>query len=208
MSVTQQTRTRKPRGQGASRQGEILAAATALFLEHGVEHVTMRRIAAAVGVSATALYVYFPDKDAILRAIAAESFITLNAAHERSRQPGNSAAENLRASMRAYVAFALAHPDEYRLVFLRPGRRTDDDPCKDVPEADIGFGMLVANVQALMDEGAFRQTCPMLVAEAIWACLHGLVALLLTHPGAVESDPNALTDQVIDMAMAGCRAPT
>ena len=62
------------------------------------------------------------------------------------------------------------------------------DPCKDVPEADIGFGMLVANVQAVMDEGEFAPKPAMLVAEAIWACLHGLVALLLTHPGGVESD--------------------
>ena len=86
MGLTQTTilRTRKPRGQGASRRAEILAAAKALFVADGVEHVTMRRIAAAVGVSATALYVYFPDKDAILRAIAAESFIALIAAHERS----------------------------------------------------------------------------------------------------------------------------
>lgn len=204
MSGTQPTplRTRKPRGQGASRQGEILAAATALFLDHGVEHVTMRRIAAAVGVSATALYVYFPDKDAILRAIAAESFVALNAAHERSRQPGRSTMATLHAGLHAYVAFALAHPDEYRLVFLRTGRR-GADPCKDVPEADIGFGMLVANVQAVMDDGQFHPNSAMLVAEAIWACLHGLVALLLTHPDTVESDPAALVDQVIAMVLAG-----
>ena len=207
MSLTQPAplRTRKPRGQGASRRGEILAAAKALFLEDGVEHVTMRRIAAAVGVSATALYVYFPDKDAILRAIAAESFIALNTAHERSMLPGNSAAANLRAGLNAYVAFALAHPDEYRLVFLRVGRREGIDPCKDVPEADIGFGLLVASVQAVMDEGYFAQKPAMLVAEAIWSCLHGLVALLLTHPDAVESDHAALIGQVIEMTIAGLR---
>src|SRR5271166_4928450 len=50
------TRARKPRGQGATRRGEILAAAKSLFLEEGFERTTMRRIAAVVGISSTALY--------------------------------------------------------------------------------------------------------------------------------------------------------
>ena len=73
-------RTRKPRGQGASRRGEILASAKRLFLQDGIQHATIRRIAADVGVSSTALYVYFPDKTAILDAIAEGMFEALLAA--------------------------------------------------------------------------------------------------------------------------------
>ena len=196
-------RTRKPRGQGPTRRGEILAAAKHLFLEEGVEHVTMRRIAMAVGVSATALYVYFADKDAILQAIAAECFNKLIAAHEASHRPGNGPIANLRAGLQTYVAFGRAHPDEYRLVFLRSSRRGGMDPCKDVPEADIGFGLLVASIDAVMAAGLCPPRPAMLVAEAIWACLHGLVTLLIQHPDAVESDSAALIDQVVDMAIAG-----
>lgn len=199
------TRTRKPRGQGASRHGEILIAAKRLFLDNGVDHVTMRRIAASVGVSATALYVYFPDKEAILRAIAAESFLALIDAHQKSMRPHRSASDNLRAGLQTYVAFALAHPDEYRLVFLRTSRRDSFDPCNDVPEGDIGFGLLVASVQAMIDAREFPDRPAMLMAEAIWACMHGLVALLLTHAGAVESAPDDLVCQVVDMAIAGLR---
>ena len=198
-------RTRKPRGQGASRRGEILAAAKELFLEEGVEHVTMRRIATAVGVSATALYVYFPDKDAILQAIAAECFKRLIAAHEASNRTDWSAAENLRAGLRTFVDFGLGHPDEYRLVFLRGVRRGGMDPCKDVPEADIGFGLLVASVQAMIDTGQFPPKPAILLAESIWACLHGLVILLISHPDAVETKPEALIGQVIDLTIDGLR---
>lgn len=67
-------RTRKPRGQGASRRGEILDAAKRLFTEEGYAQATMRRIAAEVGVSPTALYLHFADKEAILRAIAEDFF--------------------------------------------------------------------------------------------------------------------------------------
>ena len=208
MEIAEQpaARTRKPRGQGASRRGEILAAAKALFVRDGVEHVTMRRIASAVGVSATALYVYFPDKEAILQAIAADSFTTLIRSHEATQRPERGAAENLRAGLQNYVAFALAHPDEYRLIFLRFGRKEEFDPCAEVPEADIGFGLLVRSVQAMIDEGQFPPKPAMLLSEAIWACLHGLVSLLLVHPDAVETDPAVLTELVVGTAISGLRA--
>ena len=207
MDVIEQpiARTRKPRGQGASRRGEILSAAKHLFLEDGVDRVTMRRIAAAVGVSATALYVYFPDKNAILRAIAQDCFTALIGNHEKAVRVDRTAAENLRAGLQSYVSFARQHPDEYRLIFLRGDSPDGPDPCDTVPEADIGFGLLLASVQAMIDEGSFPPRPAMLMAEAIWACLHGLVAVLLTHPGAVESDHDALVAQVIDMAIAGLR---
>ena len=80
---------RKARGQGATRRPEILAAAQHLFVTEGFDRATMRRIAAEVGVSATALYVYFSDKDAILRAIAEATFTDMLAALAESQlRPG------------------------------------------------------------------------------------------------------------------------
>ena len=199
-------RTRKPRGQGASRRGEILQAAKRQFLEHGVTHVTMRGIAAEIGVSATALYVYFPDKDSILQAIAEESFRSLLDAHAASVDPNRSAMDNLRAGLRAYADFALAHPDEYQLVFLT-GARKAHDPCRSISEADMSFALLMASVQAVMDEGLFPDKSALLVSEALWACMHGVVALLLVLADVVESDPDTLVNQVLDMAVAGLSMP-
>src|ERR1700688_3466877 len=125
---------RKPRGQGASRRGEILDAAKRLFLTEGIERATIPKIAASVGVSSAALYLYFPDKDAILRAIAESTFDTLLARLEESQRQADSDLERFRAGLRAYVAFGLAQPDEYRLTSLAkmmascgPGRPAD--PC-------------------------------------------------------------------------------
>src|SRR3546814_20801897 len=72
-------RARKPRGQGHERVEEILAAAKALYAEGGYEFTTTRRIAGRVGVSQTALYTHFPDKDAILMAVCARAFDDLAA---------------------------------------------------------------------------------------------------------------------------------
>ena len=202
-------RTRKPRGQGASRRGEILAAAKRLFAEQGYESATMRRIATAVGVSGAALYVYFPDKEAILFAIAEETFAELLAALEASQRGGGDPLQRFRAGLMTYIAFGRARPDEYRLTFQRkmisqpaPGRH-----CGTIEAADRSFGILERGVAELMDAGIFQRRSPVLVAEALWACLHGVTALLLDHSAKLESDADALAATVVDAAIRGLMAP-
>jgi AcrR family transcriptional regulator len=200
---------RKPRGQGASRRAEILDAAKRLFLTEGFEHATIRKIAATVGVSSAALYLYFPDKDAILRAIAESTFETLLVRLEASQRQADSDLERLRAGLRAYVSFGLAHPDEYRLTFLAkmmassgPGRPAD--ACEVVvPAADRSFDILVGGIERLMRAGIFRRADPVLTGEAIWASLHGVTALLLDQREHLGSDPDALAEAVIDIVVRG-----
>jgi AcrR family transcriptional regulator len=202
-------RTRKPRGQGASRRGEILAAAKRLFAEEGYESATMRRIATAVGVSGAALYVYFPDKEAILFAIAEETFAELLAALEASqRVTGDDPLQRFRAGLMTYIAFGRARPDEYRLTFQRklistpvPGRH-----CGVFEAADRSFGILERGVAELMDAGIFQRRPSILVAEALWACLHGVTALLLDHRDQLETDADALAATVVDTAIRGLMA--
>jgi AcrR family transcriptional regulator len=199
---------RKPRGQGASRRGEILDAAKRLFLTDGFERATIRKIAASVGVSSAALYLYFPDKEAILRAIAESTFETLLTRLEASQTQADTDLERLRAGLRAYVAFGLAHPDEYRLTFLAkmmascgPGR-----PAEPLPAADRSFDLMVNGIERLMQLGIFRPADPVLTAEAMWASLHGVTTLLLDQREHLESDPDALVTAVIDMAVRGLSA--
>ncbi len=192
-------RTRKPRGQGASRRGEILAAAKRLFLQDGIPHATMRRIAADVGVSSTALYVYFPDKTAILDAIAEGMFEALLAAYAASQDPALPPLVRFRAGLMAYVELALARPDEYRLTFDAKA----NPACNTIEAADKSFRMLRDNVAGMMEAGLFRAGNPQAVAEALWACGHGVVMLLLNQSGHIETAPQVLVDTVVDAAIRG-----
>lgn len=205
-STHQSPRTRKPRGQGASRRGEILAAATRIFLEEGIAHATMRRIAAAVGFSTTALYVYFPDKDAILQAIAEATFADLLEALEASQRDGIAVPDRFRAGLRAYIDFGLARPDAYRLTFLTsPASRPQPSPCEAIQAADHSFAILQRGVEDMMAAGLFRAGPSEPAAEAIWACLHGITALLLDQAVHLTTPHEQLIQQVIDMAIAGLR---
>lgn len=191
-------RSRKKRGEGISRRGEILEAAKRIFIEEGVAHATMRRIASAVGVSSTALYVYFPDKDAILSALAEEMFAELLAVSEATQQGDMPTLDRIRTGLRTYVMFGLSRPDEYRLIFLNRSRGIKVD------DAYRSFDILEGYVSELMETGQFRPGSPEATSEAIWACVHGLTALLLDQPHHICTPSDTLVDQVIDIAIRGC----
>ena len=201
------TRTRKPRGQGASRRGEILDAAKHLFAQEGVDHVTMRRIGAAVGVSPTALYMHFSDKDALLAAIAQDTFAELVSRLEQSRLDTTPPLRRFRAGLRAYIDFGVARPDEYRLTFMtRLFRRSQVKTCA-LELADRSFDILQDGVRELMAASVFRDGNPTLTSEAIWATLHGVTALLLDQAENILAKQEALIEASLDLLIAGLLRP-
>ena len=97
---------RKARGAGCERPAEILKAARELFPEHGVENVTTRQIAARVGVSQTALYVYFSSKEDMLALLAEEAWRGLAAAlaaADPEDAEGSDRVARLRVILSAYM---------------------------------------------------------------------------------------------------------
>lgn len=198
---------RKPRGQGFVRRAEILAAAKRLFLEKGYEHATMRRIAAEIGVSAAALYGYFPDKKAILQAIAETAFSELLARLEGSQRGEASLLDQFRAGLRAYIAFGLARPEEYRLTFLTRMRLAEcgagESAHGRIEDADRSFTILERSIEALMQTGVFTPGDTLAAAAATWACLHGATALLLDKREHLQTPPDQLVDAVVNLVLRG-----
>src|SRR5688572_31594600 len=109
---------RKARGEGYLRREEILAAARNLFLKEGVDRVTVRAICARVGVTPPALYRHFKDKREIIIAICNETFGRLLERFRGIRATVADPLAALKQMMESYVRFALAHQDEYRLLFM------------------------------------------------------------------------------------------
>ena len=79
---------RKARGSGHLRRAELLAAAQRIFTKEGYEGATIRKIAEEVGVSSTALYMYFEDKSQIMLEICVQALEgQLQAMHLVAAQP-------------------------------------------------------------------------------------------------------------------------
>lgn len=203
---------RKPKGRGHERRDEILAAAATLFMDEGVEEVSTRRIAQAMGISQTTLYVYFPSKNAILDALCDRCFGGLIERFRAELAVTADPVERLRKVMRAYVEFGVEHHDEYRLGFMvkRPHDELGDprllfDPATPSESLPIGmqcFRILLACVDALERLGRLRASAQ-LSSQAIWAAGHGLVTLLITMPEFPWAERDPLIDSSIDIVLGG-----
>ena len=101
--ATPATVERKPKGRGHERREEILAAAARMFLEKGAERVSTRAIAEAVGISQTSLYVYFPNRNAILEELCDQCFLGLIERFSSPEVQSATPRESLRSMVRVYV---------------------------------------------------------------------------------------------------------
>src|SRR3954467_15223150 len=102
----------------ADFRDRLCAAAERLFAEKGLDGVTMRQLAAELGVSPMTPYRYFRDKEDILATVRANGFTRSAEALEqaRDRTPGDARAKSAAVGS-AYLDFAFQHPNTYKLMF-------------------------------------------------------------------------------------------
>ena len=159
----------------------LLDAAAAVLADAGVAALSLRDLARRVGVSAAAPYHHFANKAALVDALAEDMMARLDGALADAAARATDPLAQARAVGVAYVQFAVAHPDGFRLAF-RPELGTPvaeliggDDA---VPAEEPGFRHLWAAVTALGFSGDERADA----ALSAWALVHGLAALLVDGP--------------------------
>ncbi|HEX2076505.1 MAG TPA: TetR/AcrR family transcriptional regulator [Longimicrobium sp.] len=162
-------------------KSRIVAAARALYLERGPEGVTMRAVADRVGVTATALYRHFRDKDALLREVAGEGSRLLGTHLFRALE-APSPLERLRMTALAYLEFAAAQPQAYRALF-DPGDTAESSPVQRQRDAVRRF--LRDGVREAMEAGDLAPADADETVLALWSLLHGLASL--HHAGVVPN---------------------
>jgi AcrR family transcriptional regulator len=204
---------RKPKGRGHERRDEILAAAARMFVEKGVDNVSTRGIAQAVGISQTSLYVYFPTKAAILDALCDRCFEHLVDELQKEAREAQAPLEVLRRMMRAFVRFGVEHGDEYRIAFMYKGQHvpTAEEaaalldpslPRDSLPPGLKCYLMLQDHVAEVCRAGHIRLD-PRVASQAIWAAGHGIVTLLITKTEFPWAPFDVLLDAVIDIQFNG-----
>lgn len=166
----------------------------------GIDALSLRRVAEAVGVSRTAPYHHFRDKQALLSALAADGFRQLETMMDRVRvTPGANLARDLRRFVRAYLEFALDHPARYELMFgHRLWKAADvDESLRQV--AHRAFRHYVEHMQALVPPQRRRGRQPLRIAQASWATLHGLCRLVIDGIYIDPPDMAAVSDEAVRM---------
>ena len=200
---------RKARGAGCERPAEILKAARELFLQQGVDNVTTRQIAARVGISQTALYVYFASKEEMLDALAKDAWLGLAdalAAAEFDAGAETDPATRLRGLLAAYMRFWLRHADDFRIIFMRRALRSGlgETGCG-LAARDSLLSRLAELFREAAQAGLVTKTCtPESAARAMWTAASGAVTVRLAFPDLSWPPEEEHIRATIDMICHGC----
>ncbi len=195
---------RKAKGDGHLRRAEILRAAERIFVAEGYEGATIRKIADEVGVSSTALYMHFADKDRILLEICDQAMSQLMEINREISVRPTDPVSRVRGMLEAYVAFALGNPNAYRLVFCTSSLA--DSAHRQHATMELGrqcFERFSGVVREIAAEGRLRAGDARSAAQALWAACHGLIALRIAKPDFDWAPQSELTAVMIEGLLFG-----
>src|SRR5687768_10430178 len=160
----------RPKRAGAFHHGDLrealIQAATAAVDRHGHPQVSLRPLADGLGVTQPAVYRHFKNKSELLNEVATRCWHQLEAVLAAALQGHADPLEAARASARAYVRWAHAHPHRFRLLSSRVPAEQRRGPVPPFPREHYyeGLGRVVPIDEPMLAD-AFR---------AAWALSHGL----------------------------------
>ena len=173
-------RVRKPRNRyhhGDLRRA-LVQEAVRTIADEGVEQLTLREAGKRLGVSRTALYRHFSDKSTLLAAVARDGFQRFRHDLLEVWSPHAGTRRGFELMGEAYVRFAVDNPGHYQVMFGDYRHLCDKDP-ELATDAAAAFQVLIDALTSLQAAGLVRRDEPRLLAEFIWAIVHGIAMLAI-----------------------------
>ena len=183
---------------------EILMAAKELFMTKGFDATSIRNIAEKVEYSPATIYLYYKDKNDIMHALHQEGFKLL-IQHFGVLVDIEEPFERIKAMGKAYIQFAISHPDVYELIFSKKEPIEHITNCeKEWHEGDQAFTLLLNVVKGCQESGYFIGMEPVGLSFFIWSTMHGICTLQITgHLNHMTSHCHdvAILDQNVESLM-------
>jgi AcrR family transcriptional regulator len=155
----------------------LVDTAVRMIRDEGVAALTLRGVGARLGVSRTALYRHFDDKEALLARVASEGFKRFHEALSASvARAAKRRADPMPEMAAAYIRFARANPSHYQTMFsgvLTDWRRYPDL----ILHAESAFNVLLDTIRSQQELGRIGPGNPVELAEITWAMSHGIATL-------------------------------
>lgn len=194
-------RRRAARGAGEQLRAEIIAAAKDLLARTGnTEDVSIRAVADLVRVTSPSIYLHFADKDELISAAVADVFAELDQAMLERAGTVEAPMDRILAFGMAYVAFALDHPEQYRVATMSPHAKTKS---VDAVMASSAFTHFHTAVLQCVQAGIFAGADPLQITYGLWACAHGIASLVIAKPNLPWGDIEELTMRTLCSAGMG-----
>ncbi|MCF3130119.1 TetR/AcrR family transcriptional regulator [Streptomyces olivochromogenes] len=192
-----------PQASSSYHHGDLraacLRAARDLLEEDGSAGLSLRAVARRAGVSATAPYRHYADRDALVSAVAAEGYREL-AEHLAAAHPSPKTPDELASVAVAYVRFALDRPAMFRVMFA--------EPCDPNSEERVAATAAISGYVRGIVHATFPGSDPDALSTTVWALVHGLAFLHLdgkldsSTPEAVDAQVRAAVQALFSVSAA------
>jgi AcrR family transcriptional regulator len=184
----------------------LIHAGLQVLADSGVDALTLREVARRAKVSQAAPYHHFADKADLVSAIVQHGFEDFAGALRAGADAvGGGALQRLSGMGLAYVQFAVANPNLFRVLFrpeLRGGSR--EQPAAETMEraGSAAYQVFLDAVRAAVEEGSVQGTVQD-VAVAALSIVHGLSTLLVDGPIDLRQRPPDALARVVVSALGG-----
>jgi AcrR family transcriptional regulator len=194
-----------PRTRKIATRERILTSTLELMEgSEGVDGVTMRKVAAACGITAMAIYKHFPDRESLLQAVVAAEYARLSQYFERAN--ARTEVKGLRG-MLGYLEYAYDHPHLFTYMFAARREGAFTYPADWRAGKSPTLNILQGVVAGLMECGILAPDDVPETSLAIWGHAHGLVMLYLSGRIALpRSSFTALYMRSLNRLLHGLRA--
>jgi AcrR family transcriptional regulator len=184
---------------------EILAAAERILIETNDQAaLSIRAIAAAVGVTPPSIYLHFADRNDLVFAVCERHAEHLDQVMTQAAVGATDPWERIRRRGRAYLQWGLDNPEHYRILMTS---RPDQTPQRLLDErlADTaGLVPAAGDVAAAIEAGRLAASgSPVEITELLWMMIHGMVSLLISKPGLPFGPVDDVYERMFDLAYRG-----
>ncbi len=186
---------------------ELLQTALEMIDTEGLDSITLRDLTQRLGTSRTAVYRHFESKEALILGVIEKGYEQLNLIFTPIFQDKTRSVDaRFEAMGRAYLDFALEHPNLYRLLFGERYRKEREEICdyKDETQA-TGLYALIGLLLEAQEEGIIAKVNPIVQAAMVWASIHGLASLLIDGHLMMSDNMEAIYEYSIEVLLKGLR---
>jgi AcrR family transcriptional regulator len=157
----------------------LIQAGVEILSKEGIEGFSLRKVAQRAGVSHSAPYSHFPDKQSLIAAISTTGFNQLfNELDATVLAYPKNPKRQLQEGARVYTQFALNNTDTFKIMFSGVLEKEKEYPAF-VEISHKTFQRVVDVVRACQEAGILRSKSPEMMAVTVWGQVHGIVSLAL-----------------------------
>jgi AcrR family transcriptional regulator len=183
----------------------LIKAGVEILAKEGIGKLSLRKVALKAGVSHTAPYSHFSDKQSLIAAISTEGFQRLSKALDSAtKSHADNPKRQLLEGAQAYAKFALTNKDIFKIMFSSALEKEKEYPAF-VEVSQKTFHQVVEIVEACQEAGIIKSGEADVLAVIIWGQVHGIIALAIegqiSHTVLEKKSLQEIVKQAVEQAI-------